>query len=316
MGKSLYEARPAARSIFDRAGDEIKRLCFEGTKEELRMTRVTQPTVFTVDAAAYAAFSDGLAKAGLTRDGGGALEIAGFAGFSLGEYAALLAAGCFADFETALALVGKRAAYMDEAGQGADGAQKGAMLAVFGERAAILEAVDEARGGGVLEAVNFNSPAQTVAAGDAAAIDRLKKKVKGTDGLKAVPLNVSAAFHSPMMAPAAEKLAEAARGMDFRAPATRVYANATGLDLMEGKPPAADDAAWIRERLAAQLKSPVYWQETIENMVRDGVRLFVELGPGRTLTGLVKKISPDAEAFHVDDAESLEHALAAIKEIA
>ncbi|MDR2355395.1 MAG: ACP S-malonyltransferase [Clostridiales Family XIII bacterium] len=314
MGKSLYDAYPAARGIFDRAGDEIKRLCFAGTRADLRQTHITQPTVFTVDVAAYAALREGLAREGLAEADGGGLAIAGLAGFSLGEYAALTAAGCIADFESALALVEKRGAYMAEAGRDAAGEQKGAMLAVFGERQAVLEAVASARAGDILEAVNFNAPTQTVAAGDLAAIDRLRKRVKETDGLKAVPLNVSAAFHSPMMEPASERLAEAVRDMDFSAPRVRVYANTTGRDLTEGKPAALSDAAWIRARLALQLKSPVYWQETIENMAADGIELFIELGPGQTLTGLVKKISPKARTLNVAEAEGLESALSSIKE--
>jgi [acyl-carrier-protein] S-malonyltransferase len=268
-----------------------------------------------VGVAAHAALLEGLAREGLAEAAGGDLSIAGLAGFSLGEYAALTAAGCIADFETALALVEKRGAYMAEAGRDASGAQRGAMLAVFGGRRAILDAVDAVREGDVLEAVNFNAPAQTVAAGDLAAIGRLRKRVKETDGLKAVPLNVSTAFHSPMMAPAAERLAEAVRDMDFSAPRVRVYANTTGRDLTEGKPAALSDAAWIRERLALQLKSPVYWQESIENMAADGIELFIELGPGQTLTGLVKKIRPEARALNVADAEGLEAALSSIKEL-
>jgi [acyl-carrier-protein] S-malonyltransferase len=311
MGKSLYDAYPAARAIFDRAGDEIKRLCFCGTKDELRQTHITQPTVFATDMSAHAAFADGLARAGLLADDGGGLTVAGVAGFSLGEYAALTVAGCIADFETALALVEKRGAYMAEAGREAEGG----MLAVFGERRAILAAVEAARADGILEAVNFNSPAQTVAAGDAAAIGRLRKKVKETDGLKAVPLSVSAAFHSRMMAPAAERLAETVRAAALFAPRVRVYANTTGRDLTEGKPEAQSDAAHLRAHLALQLKSPVYWQETIENMAADGIEFFVELGPGKTLTGLAKKIKPDLPAFGVSDAESLESTLASIKEL-
>jgi [acyl-carrier-protein] S-malonyltransferase len=314
MGKSLYDAYPAARGIFDRAGDAIKGWCFGGTAEELRQTHITQPTVFTVTMAAHAALLEALAAAGLAEDAGGGLAISGLAGFSLGEYAALTAAGCIADFETALALVEKRGAYMAEAGRGADGGQKGAMLAVFGDRRAVLDAVEAVRSDDILEAVNFNSSAQTVAAGDVAAIGRLRKKVKETDGLKAVPLSVSTAFHSPMMALASERLAETVRDMDFSAPRIRVYANTTGRDLTEGKPAGLSDAEWIRGRLALQLKSPVYWQETIENMAADGVELFIELGPGQTLSGLAKKIAPQIPVLNVEDAESLENALASIRE--
>jgi [acyl-carrier-protein] S-malonyltransferase len=216
MGRSLYDAYPAARGIFDRAGETIKHWCFEGTGEDLRQTHITQPTVFTVAVAAHAALLEGLAREGLAPEDGGGLAIAGFAGFSLGEYAALTAAGCIADFESALALVEKRGAYMAEAGRDAAGERRGAMLAVFGERQAVLCAVADARADDILEAVNFNAPAQTVAAGDIAAIGRLRKKVKETNGLKAVPLNVSTAFHSPMMEPASERLAEACAIWIFR----------------------------------------------------------------------------------------------------
>jgi [acyl-carrier-protein] S-malonyltransferase len=270
-----------------------------------------------VDAAAYAALAAELARTELADayGGAGSLSLAGFAGFSLGEYAALAATGCIENFEDALALVEKRASYMAEASKGANGEPNGAMLAVFGERQIILDAVESAREGSVLEAVNFNSPAQTVAAGDTDAIGRLRKKVKETDGLKAVPLNVSAAFHSPLMTPAADSLAVAVRDMDFKAPRVQVYANTTGRDLMAGKAEAVTDAAWVRERLALQLKSPVYWQETVENMVNDGIELFIELGPGQTLSGFVKKIAPEAPVLHVEDAESLESAMASIREM-
>jgi [acyl-carrier-protein] S-malonyltransferase len=320
MGKELYDRSPAARKIFDQAGEDVKKWCFEGTKEELRQTHVTQPSVFTVSVAACDAFFEAWKQEGVPAPGEpagtGAFSVTGLAGFSMGEYAALYAGGCFKDFETALALLAKRGEYMAQAGKYADGSPRGAMLAVFGERAAILEcvaAVASVQGDDVLEAVNFNAPGQTVVAGDQDAVSRLREKIKGTAGLKAVPLNVSTAFHSAIMEPASPKFAAHVSGFDFSAPKIPVYSNITGRPLMADKPQGETDADWIRGRLALQLKNPVYWQETIENMIADGVGLFIEFGPGQTLTGLVKKIDGTAAALHVEDAESLTATVAAVK---
>jgi [acyl-carrier-protein] S-malonyltransferase len=311
MGKSLYELSPAAKKVFDAAGPDIKRWCFEGSKEDLRQTHVTQPTVFAVAMAAHAALIEALAGGGLL--GSGKIEIAGLAGYSLGEYAALTAAGCIKDLGEALDTVRKRGEYMAEAGRGPDGGQNGGMAALLGERQAIIGCVDAVREGDVLEAVNFNSPSQTSVAGGLAALDRLKKKAKETEGLKFVPLSVSAAFHSSLMKPAAEKLALALEALDLAEPETPVYTNLTGRDIMEGRPEGVGLSEWIRGRLTLQAMSPVRWQETVENMSGDGIELFIELGPGRTLTGFAGKILPGARALNVEDAESLEAALAEIR---
>jgi [acyl-carrier-protein] S-malonyltransferase len=235
----------------------------------------------------------------------------------MGEYAALAAAGCIRDFETALSLVRKRGAYMEEAGSDAEGRPRGGMMALFGERRAALECIGAARGDGILEAVNFNAPAQLVAAGDNAALARLREAARGQGGIKALPLSVSTAFHSAMMAPAAEKLAEALREVDLAAPKIPVYSNLTGRSLMEGRPPGLSEAAWIRCRLALQAQKPVLWQETIENMIEDGVEFFIEVGPGRTLSGLVRKTRPDfGVTVNVEDAESLEACVEEIRKFA
>jgi [acyl-carrier-protein] S-malonyltransferase len=310
MGKSLYDLSPAAREVFDAAGPDIKGWCFEGSKEDLRQTHVTQPTVFAVAMAAHAALIEALGDGG--SDGGG-IEIAGLAGFSLGEYAALTAAGCIRGLGEALDIIRKRGEYMAEAGRGEDGGQRGGMAALYGERQAIADCIDAVREGDVLEATNFNSPLQTTVAGDLAALDRLRKRARGTEGLKFVPLSVSAAFHSSMMKPASEKLALALEALDLAEPKTPVYANLTGRDIMEGRPAGVGAAEWLRGRLTLQSMNPVRWQETLERMSGDGIGLFIELGPGKTLSGFVGKTLPGAAALNVEDAESLGAALAEIR---
>ncbi|MDR3242377.1 MAG: ACP S-malonyltransferase [Clostridiales Family XIII bacterium] len=310
IGRSLYDNYPEARAVFDAAGAEIKGWCFEGSKELLRQTHVTQPAVYAMTMAAWAAFKGGFDK--LAKDDGDGLEIAAMAGFSLGEYAALAAAGCMEAFPAGLSIVRKRGVFMAEAGTDAEGNPKGGMAAVFGEREKILNCIEMIREGSVLEAVNFNSPEQTVAAGDLEAVDRLKKQAREF-GLKALTLKVSAAFHSSMMIPAADRMERELADLSFRAPGIPVYSNVTGKELRANQGKEISDSEWIKSRMVLQLKSPVYWQETIENMHEDGVELFVEIGPGRTLSGLVKKIVPDAETAHVEDAESLENALKVIR---
>jgi [acyl-carrier-protein] S-malonyltransferase len=384
MGRDLFDSCPDAARIFGLAGEDIKGWCFDGSKEELKETHVTQPTVFTVSMAAYAALmarlaAEGLAGAGAveclaagglagaqavgpvgaeaaagaqaTGAGAGAveclaaeglagaetaagppckeaaigsgasaaasaaqaqIEIVAMAGFSLGEYSALTAAGCIAGFAEGLALVRKRSGFMAEAGRSADGGQSGGMAAVLGERGAILACIEEAREGGILEAANYNSPGQTVAAGDKDALGRLRRKAK-EHGLRAVPLNVSAAFHSSMMAPAAKRLEEELASVKLSAPRIKVYTNVTGRPIMLGKPEAEADAAWIRGRLARQVMSPVYWQETIENMANDGVELFIEVGPGETLAGLVRNTLPGAAVLSVGSVDGIEAAVSYLR---
>jgi [acyl-carrier-protein] S-malonyltransferase len=331
MGKDLYDSSPAAKAVFDRAGDEIKRWCFEAGADELRMTRVTQPAVFAMTMAAYAAFVESASAAGFecangcrAPQGGGAAEAGGdaeapggrwearLAGFSLGECSALAAAGCFESFEAALALVRKRGAHMAEAGFDAEGNLTGGMAALACARPDAIRCIESAAEGGVLEAANFNSPGQTVAAGSLGALARLRKKAKEA-GFKALPLKVSAAFHSSMMKPAAERLAADLEAVGLRAPRAMVYANLTGKDIMDGKPAHVPEGEWLKGRMAAQVMNPVHWQETIENMAGDGVGMFVELGPGKTLAGLAKKTAPGVEAVSVEDAAGLAAAVDALK---
>jgi [acyl-carrier-protein] S-malonyltransferase len=290
MGKALYDSSDAARAIFDAAGDTLKKLIFGGPQEELNKTDVTQPAVYTAGVAAWAALRD---LSGKKLDE----VIGGVAGFSLGEYGALVASGAIAGFGAGLDIVKHRGLFMAEAGRYADGSPRGAMAAVIGARDDALAAISEARGSDVLEAVNFNAPTQIAAAGDADAIARLKITGKERK-LRVIPLKVSTAFHCPVMEPASERLREYVSSSAFDRPKIKLYANMTGRDITDGAEGPADE--YIRRNMALQLKSPVRWQETIENMAADGIGVFIETGPGKTLCGLVNKILPDAKTVSID----------------
>ncbi|MDR0817914.1 MAG: ACP S-malonyltransferase [Clostridiales Family XIII bacterium] len=311
MGKDLYDGSPAARTIFDAAGAELTEIIFNGTAEQLKDTRVTQPAVYTVDMAAWAAFTEACSAApddGLGDDGP-VIEIIGTAGFSLGEYAALTAAGVIPSFETGLELVRKRALLMAEAGRHADGSPRGAMAAVLGARADVIEVVAASQGDHVLEAVNFNSPAQTAIAGDAEGIAAFSKNAKESGRkLRAIPLAVSSAFHSSIMEPAAAGIGEAASAISFGEPGYEVYLNLTGKPLSEY-------AGTVNEIMMQQVKSPVFWQETLENLAEAGAQTVLELGPGKTLTGLAKKTIPDTRALQAEDIQGIRDALDAIRGI-
>jgi [acyl-carrier-protein] S-malonyltransferase len=297
MGKSLYDASPAARAVFEAAGEKVMRDCFEATAEELTRTDVTQPAVYTVDMAAWAAFLEAAEGAGIE------IDIVGVAGFSLGEYAAFTAAGVIPDIATGIGLIRERGRLMAEAGKHADGSPRGAMAAVLGAAADILPLVEEARGSWVLEAVNFNAPTQTAIAGDAEAIEAFAAaaKVSGKK-LRVMPLPVSSAFHSPIMEPASEGIRAAAARVAFGAPKYEVYLDMTGGTLTEY-------AGGIPEIMSEQVRSPVLWQRIVERLARDGAEAIIEFGPGRTLAGLARKTVPDVPAANVQDEETLAAAL-------
>lgn len=309
MGKSLYDNSKEAKRIFDVAGQEIREWCFEGSKEVLKQTNVTQPCIYTVSMAAYEAFLEELSK--LDEDLLNQIEMKGMAGFSLGEYAALTAGGAIRDYETGLNLVRHRGAWMNAAGKDDAGENKGGMIAAFGERETILECVEAARADGILEGVNFNSPVQTVVAGDKQALERFKQKAKEFGHIKAVPLSVGTAFHSPMMDPAVPKLHELLLASGLKKPTTKVYSNVTGKEIMENCQ--GDEGQWIADIMAKQAKSPVYWQEIMENMIADGISAFIEIGPGTTLSGLAKKINHELITMNVEDYVTLMAAIDTLK---
>ena len=279
MGKELYENSPAAKAVFDMA-ESIRpgtiKQCFEGTKEELAVTINTQPCVFITDLAAAAA----VAEKGVTIDC--------VAGFSLGEIAAIAFAGMLS-YEDAFKLVCKRAELMDKAANENPGAMAAVMKISPEQVEEICAGFEKAY------PVNYNSPAQTVVAASREEIDELCEKVKAVKG-KAVKLAVSGAFHSPFMNTAAEGLAEYLKDIDLKEPTIPIYANATA-------EPYKDDYKML---ISAQVNHPVKWQKSVENMISNGVDTFIEVGVGKTLTGLIKKINADVKAVNIENKEGLD----------
>ena len=279
MGKELYENSPAAKAVFDMA-ESIRpgtiKQCFEGTKEELSVTINTQPCVFITDLAAAAA----VAEKGVKTDC--------VAGFSLGEIAAIAFAGMLS-YEEAFRLVCKRAELMDKAANDNPGAMAAVMKISPEQVEEICSQFEKAY------PVNYNSPAQTVVAAAQEEIDGLCDKVKEVKG-KAVKLAVSGAFHSPFMNDASEGLAEYLRDIDLKEPNIPIYANCTA-------EPYKDDYKML---IAAQVNHPVKWQRSVENMIANGVDTFIEVGVGKTLTGLIKKINADVKAVNIENKEGLD----------
>lgn len=285
MGKALAEASAAAADLFRRA-DAIRpgtsAQCFDGTAEELSETRNTQPCMYTVEMAAYAA----LAEAGVKADA--------MAGFSLGELAALAASGAVS-FEDGLRLVIRRGELMQEAAEGAESA----MAAVVGMDAAALEAL--CKNYEQVYPVNYNCPGQIAVSGAKAEMDPFKAAVKAAGG-RAIPLRVKGGFHSPFMAGAAQGFAADLAGVDFAQPAVPLYSDCTGLPY-EGN---------FAELLQRQIVSPVRWQSIVEHMAANGIDTFIELGPGSTLTGLINKTLTGVRTLRVEDADTLAEALKAV----
>lgn len=287
MGKELYECSAAAKAVFELC-DSIRpgtsEQCFNGTKEELTVTANTQPDMFAVEVAAARA----LVGAGIQPDA--------LAGFSLGEISALTFSGAVS-LEDGFKLVCRRGELMQEASNAADSA----MVAVV---KLPPEKVEELAGQfDQVYPVNYNSPAQTVCAGLSSSMDGFKAAVKAAGG-RALPLKVSGAFHSPFMSSAAKGLAEVLAPMEFAAPSCPLYSNVTAQPYEEGQ---------FKDLLSRQVENPVRWQTIVENMIAAGVDTFIEVGPGKTLAGLIGKINSDVRALNVEDAESLKHTIEEVK---
>jgi [acyl-carrier-protein] S-malonyltransferase len=286
MGKELHEQFPVAARYFEQANDllgfDITRLCWEGPEEELKKTANQQPAIVTVSSACLAL----LAEAGIKPDV--------VAGLSLGEYSALVAAGSLT-FEQAVPLVRKRGTYMQEAVP----MGVGGMAAILGMDTAELDGLcAEVRqeSGLVVEGANYNCPGQVVISGHNPAVEQVMAKVSAAGG-KAVKLSVTAPFHSELLKPAGDMLAEALSSVEVLGARVPVVANVTADYVAE--------AAAIRDLLIRQVYSPVRWEESIRRMIADGVDLFIEVGPSRTLSGFLKKIDRKLKVFNIEDAQSL-----------
>ncbi len=286
MGRSLCEASPAAKAVFamaDAVRPGTSRQCFEGTKEELTVTLNTQPCLFCVDLAA----AEALREAGISPD------LA--AGFSLGEVAALAFTGGVSK-EDCFAIVCKRAARMQAAAEETDAAMA-AVVKLPNEK---VEELCQAYS--AVYPVNYNCPGQLVVAGRRDQLDGFREDVRAAGG-KAIPLAVGGGFHSPFMDGAAETFAADLQAFSFAAPRIPLIGNALA------EPYAGD----LPALLVRQMKSPVRWQSSVERMLDEGVDTFVEVGPGKTLCGLIKKIAPSAALYQVEDAESLQMTIEAVK---
>lgn len=286
MGKDLYENSALAKELYQKAdeimGLSLSRISFEGPADDLKQTNITQPALFVHSFI-------------LTQLIGNKLKADSAAGHSLGEYTANAYAGSV-NFENGLSLVKTRGALMKNSGE----IQPGTMAALIGlSESQVLEICDKSKEAGIVQAANFNCPGQIVVSGDIAAVDRAVEIAKG-EPYKcrlAKKLEVSGAFHSELMKTSDSELRIALQNTDFSDANIPVYTNADTLPIIS-----KDE---IRDTLSRQLVSPVKWEMLIRNMIIDGVTKFYEIGSGKVLTGLIKKINPSAEVFNISTIEDI-----------
>ncbi len=286
MGKDLFDNFTAAREVFEQADDalgfSLSEMCFAGDEVDLQLTANTQPAILTTSVAVYRAMlAEGFAQPDLV------------AGHSLGEYSALVAAGVI-DFSDAVRTVRNRGTYMQEAVP----VGVGAMAAILGlDVAAIEKGCTEAADGQVCSPANINSPSQVVIAGNTEAVDRACEILKTKGAKRAIKLNVSAPFHCALMMPAQERLARDLQVLNYGGFAFPILHNVDAA--------ANNDANAVAGKLTDQVSSPVRWLQTIEEMAGAGVEKFIEVGPGKVLTGLVRQIKKDAVYANVENTDSL-----------
>jgi [acyl-carrier-protein] S-malonyltransferase len=288
MGREAFESSELARAVFDEAdetlGEPISKLCFEGPEESLQLTANTQPAVLTVSIAILRALD-------------APFDVV--AGHSLGEYSAHVAAGTLG-LADAVRLVRKRGQYMQEAVPYGEGA----MAAVLKADRTLVERIC-AEVPGLVEAVNYNSPQQIVIAGETAAVSKAGIRLKEA-GARSSTLPVSAPFHSTLMEPAEERLREDIEAIAFSEPRVPVYVNVDATPL--------SDLGALKEALIRQVSRPVLWEESVRRMIDDGVSLFVEVGPGRVLSGLLARIDKRAGRVSVQGPSDFDAAREAIEE--
>jgi [acyl-carrier-protein] S-malonyltransferase len=293
MGKNLAENFPVAARLFEELNDalhfSVSRLCFEGTPEDLQLTENTQPAILAVSVAALRTMeSEGFPQPDFV------------AGHSLGEYSALVAAKSLTATD-AVATVRARGRYMQEAVP----VGTGAMAAVIGAELKDIErACAEASQGQVCAPANINSPGQVVIAGNAEAVDRASELLRSSGAKRVLKLNVSAPFHSALMMPAQERLAADLEGVGFNNLTVPLVTNVDAAIIGKGTE--------ARESLVRQVSSPVRWLESIELLISEGVDTFVEVGPGKVLTGLMRQISREVKCFNVEDTASLKSTAASL----
>jgi [acyl-carrier-protein] S-malonyltransferase len=286
MGLTLYQSSPKAREVFEQAdealGFPLSRLCFKGPEEKLRQTINAQPAIMTVSIACLRAASEinGVSKPAFV------------AGHSLGEYTALVAADVLS-FIDAVRLVRERGRLMQEAGE----IRPGGMAAVIGLDKATLRIVCEESGA---EIANFNCSGQIAISGTKEAIARAMELAKAKGARSVIALQVSGAFHSTLMQPTIEGMSQAISKIDFRTPEVPIVVNSTAK--------AVTTTREVKDELLRQLCHCVQWQPTVEYMLAEGVSTFIEIGPGRVLSGLIKRISREVQVLNISDPESIKAA--------
>jgi len=290
MGKDLFDNFAAAREVFEAADDalgfSLSEMCFSGEEADLQLTANTQPAILTASVAAYyAAMGEGLPEPDFV------------AGHSLGEYSALVAAGIL-DFADAVRTVRKRGTYMQEAVP----VGVGAMAAILGLDVETVEAgCAEAAHGQICSPANINSPSQVVIAGNSEAVDRACEILKEKGAKRAIKLNVSAPFHCALMMPAQERLAADLAELEYGDFAFPILHNVDAA--------INNDASAVRGKLTSQVSLPVRWLQTVENMAANGIEKFIEIGPGKVLTGLVRQINKEVVYANIENTESLRNTL-------
>lgn len=288
MGKEIYDGFNEAKAVFDKAsevlGYDVPSLCFNGPKEELDRTVRTQPCLLTVSIAIYQVMINKGLKPSVT------------AGHSLGEYSALVAAGAL-DLEKALQLTEKRGQFMQEAVPEGEGL----MAAILGLKRSEVDSICLSVKSGYVAPANYNCPGQIVIAGERKAVEEAINLAKEAGAKRAIPLSVSVPSHCALMVRASERLAEVLQGMELNNPMVPIVNNADAFFL--------NNVEGIRSSLVRQLNSPLLWEDSIRVIINSGIDTFVEVGPGKVLSGLIRRIDPKARLFNVEDKESLEKTL-------
>lgn len=292
MGKDLYDNYGEAKKVFDTAnnvlGKSITKLCFEGPEEDLKQTINTQPSIVTMSIAALEAFKSQLK-----------ITPSFTAGHSLGEYCAMYCSGVM-DLETTIKAIQKRAELMSQV-------KGGTMAAVLNAPAGSIEkALEEASKIGYVDVANYNSPVQVVITGDENAVSKAGELLLEAGAKRVVPLAVSGAFHSKFLEGASKEFAEFVSVLDLSSASVPVVTNVDGAATISSED--------FRNKMPRQICSSVHWTQTIENMIQNGVDTFVEIGPGKVLAGLNKKISSEITTYNIYDKESLETTISALKE--
>lgn len=293
MGRQIVEKYKSADRIFEIASDalgyDVKKMVFEGTEEELKITENTQPTILTTSIACL----QPIIEEGISA------EVV--AGLSLGEYTAHVAAGTFS-FEDAVSLVKKRGKYMQEAVP----VGVGGMAAILGlDEDQVIESCNEASELGIVEAANLNCPGQIVVAGEMKAVERVIEICKGKGAKRCILLPVSAPFHTKMLRVAGEKLSVELNKVTFNDIKIPVVTNVTAEYVY--------DKNVVMDLLIRQVSSPVLWEKSVRRMISEGVDTFIEIGPGKALSGFVKKINKEVKTLNVEDLDSLEKTLSELK---